>query len=76
LVLFSYQGSKQRRVESLRRYSDVTDLEIPLGNPEEGSDDEDDIVAPRNLTFTRISLSFSRTEAGQATIAVYSCRYL
>jgi hypothetical protein len=50
-------------------------LEIPVGNSEEGSD-EDDVVAPRNLTFKLISLSFSLAEAGQATIAVYSGRYL
>jgi hypothetical protein len=63
LVQFSYQGSSQRRVDSLlSRCSDVTDdLEIPVASPEDGSDDDDYVVAPRNLTFKPISLIFSRT---------------
>jgi hypothetical protein len=50
-------------------------MEVLVCNPEEGSDDEADVVATRNLSFKHISLAFSRTEARQATIAVYSCRY-
>jgi hypothetical protein len=48
-------------------------LEIPVENPEEGCDDKDDVLAPRNLTFKLISLSFSRREEGLDIIVVYNC---
>jgi hypothetical protein len=64
LVLFSYQGSTQRRVNSLLlRCSDVaSNVELMFENHEEGCDAEDNIVATETQTSKRMSLAFSHNE--------------
>jgi hypothetical protein len=45
------------------------DLKLLIENPEEGCDDEDDVVAPRTLTLKRKSLAFSHAEEGLDILA-------
>jgi hypothetical protein len=73
IILLSYKGPTQRRVNLLLRRSDVTNgLELMIENPEEDCDDADDAVAARTVTLKRMSLAFCPIEEGLDIIVVYS----
>jgi hypothetical protein len=61
LLLFSYQGSTQRRVNSLLRHY-VSNMGLMVENPEEGCDAEVDIVATETQISKRMSPAFSHNE--------------
>jgi hypothetical protein len=73
LKLFPYcvdKGPSQSRVDLL-----LCCCSGGTGLPEEGRDDNDDVVPPRNLASKHMSASFSCTEEGLHNIAVFSCRF-
>lgn len=45
------------------------DVVLLVENPEESCGEKDDVLIPRTLTLKRMSLAFSRTEAGLGRLA-------
>jgi hypothetical protein len=74
-LLFSYQGSIQRRVNSLLRHY-VSNMGLMVEHPEEGCNAEVVIVATETQTSKRMSPAFSHNEEGLDIIKMCNILHL